>query len=367
MSRPPLSRRRSSLAELKAYRVPPEPPPIKLDANESPWPLPEDARRTLAEALAALPLHRYPDGLARGLRSALAAHLDAPEEGLLLGVGSDECITMLYGGLAKPGPSGEAVVLFPGPTFVMYAHTARAHGLVPVEVPLADDWTLDPEAMHAALERHRPNLVFYASPNNPTGNAFDPETIRALADAHPETLHVVDEAYGPFHRDRPEEPAKTLRPWVAERPQVAVMSTLSKCGLAGARLGWLYADPAFVAELEKVRQPFNLNALTQEAARLALTDLAPVIEEQLRAIVRERAVLRGALEAIEGLHVWPSDANFLLVRVPGDAVALRERLWAEGIAVRVFASHPRLAGHLRLTVGTPDENAALVDALRRAL
>lgn len=362
-----LSRVRPSLAGIVPYTVPPEPPPVKLDANESPWPLPPEARALVAERLAAIDFHRYPDGRASALRTALAAYLDAREDELVIGVGSDEAIAILLGAFARTDEAGqEPAVLFPGPSFVMYGVTAKTHGLRPVEVPLKPDWSLDEAALHDAFLKEEPALAFWASPNNPTGNVFDPKVLRRLIEAHPRTLHVVDEAYGPFHRDTPEARASTHAAWLAELPQVALLGTLSKIGFAGARLGWARLHPTLAYELEKVRQPFNLNALGQELARLALTELRPTLEAQLQAIVRERAVLEAGLDAC-GVERFPSQANFILFRTPHDASALRAALLERGVAVRVFAKDPRLAGCVRVTVGTPDENAAFLAALREAL
>ncbi len=361
-----LARVRPSLTGLVPYTVPPEPPPVKLDANESPWSLPVQARSLVAERLAALDFHRYPDGRATELRKALASYLGASEDELVIGVGSDEAIAILLGTFARTEDGQEATVLFPGPSFVMYGVTAKTHGLRPVEVALRPDWTLDEAALDEALTQQKPALAFWASPNNPTGNAFDPVVLRRLIEAHPETLHVVDEAYGAFHRGAPDAAPHTCAAWLADLPQVALLGTLSKIGFAGARLGWARLHPALAYELEKVRQPFNLNAMGQELARLALTELRPTLEAQLRAIVAERAVLEAGLDAC-GVERFPSDANFVLFRTPHDASVLRAALLERGVAVRVFAKDPRLAGCVRVTVGTPDENAAFLGALRAVL
>lgn len=343
---------------MKAYTVPPEPPPVKLDANESPWPLPANASRAIADAVAALPYNRYPDGRAQGLRGALAKRLDADPDALVLGAGSDEIITILMNALSHSEDGRTAAVLFPGPSFVMYGITAKNHGLRAIDVDLRADFTLDLEAMRAAFSAERPSLAFYATPNNPTGNAFDEEALRALVAEYPETVHVIDEAYGPFHRDQPTDSPRTLRAWTNEFPQVAVMGTLSKVGLAALRVGWLQAHPLLAAELEKVRQPFNLNAPAQEAARLLLEDFADVLEERTAQIVSERERLARALDAA-GFPCMPSRANFVLSRIP---LAQRETLLERGVAIRFFAD-PRLEGYARVTVGTPEETDALLAAL----
>ena len=357
---PPLHRLRPALASLRAYTVPATPPPVKLDANESPWPLPDEVRLSIAEAVAALPFHRYPDGRATALRSALAAHLGATGDELILGAGSDEVIAILLQAFMTPRNGEAPVVLFPGPSFVMYRVSAMTHGFEPVEVPLGADWALDGPAMREAFEKHAPPLAFYATPNNPTGNPYDEATLRELVEAFPHTLHVIDEAYGPFHRDPPEGPAHTLAPWLTEHPNVAVMGTLSKVGLAALRLGWLRAHPALIHEVEKARQPFNLSATAQAATQVVLERHASVLEATIAAIVGERtAVARGLRE--RGLQPSPSQANFVLARI--DA-ARKEPLLREGVALRFFGE-PRLQGWARVTIGTPEETQALFRALDR--
>lgn len=347
-----------STQALTAYRVPASPPPVKLDANESPWPLPEAARTRLADALARIDLHRYPDGRAQNVRDALARKLGGAPDDFVLGSGSDEVIAMLMTACSAPRPGqARAKVLFPTPTFVMYGITSRALGLQPVEVPLTDAFDLDEPALMRAFELERPNLAFYASPNNPTGNRFDDGVLERLVQAFPDTLHIVDEAYGPFA-------SRSLYSWCDRYPQVGLLGTLSKIGVAAARVGWVRLHPQLAAEVEKVRQPFNLNALGQVTAELALGELAATLDEQVAAIVAERARLVSGLREDHRLHVYPSEANFVLVRVTGDSQALADDLLARGVAVRSFQKYGgRLAGHLRITVGTPAENQALLTAL----
>jgi histidinol-phosphate aminotransferase len=347
-----------STRALSAYRVPATPPPIKLDANESPWPLPPAARERLAQALAQVPLHRYPDGRAQGVRDGLARTFGGAPDDFVLGCGSDEVIAMLMTACSQPRANqAHAKVLFPAPTFVMYGITSRALGLEPVEVPLTDRFDLDETALRAAFEREQPNLAFYASPNNPTGNRFDDGILERLVRSFPGTLHIIDEAYGPFA-------SRSLYAWCERYPQVGVLGTLSKIGAAAARVGWVRLHPEMAAEVEKVRQPFNLNTPGQVTAELVLGELASVLDEQVASIVAERARLAARLAEDPRLEVYPSEANFLLVRVNGDSQALAEDLLARGVAVRSFHKHGgRLAGLLRVTVGTPDENAALLAAL----
>jgi len=352
-----MARLKPVLAELKAYTVPATPPPVKLDANESPWPMPDDARRAIGDAVAALSFHRYPDGRATALRGALSSWLDAPPDELVIGAGSDEVIAILMQAFATESDGRPPVLLWPGPSFVMYRITGLTHGFVPVEVDLKSDFTLDRDAMLTAFAEHRPSLAFYATPNNPTGNPFDEAVLRELIEANPDTLHILDEAYGPFHRE-PGSAAHTLAPLLADYPNVGILGTVSKVGLAALRVGWVRLRAELAAEVEKVRQPFNLSATAQVAATVLLTKHAQVIEDAAQSIVRERARLHAAL-AERALDPQPSGANFILARVPASAKAA---LLEKGVALRFFGD-PRLDGWARITVGTPAETDALLTAL----
>ncbi|MGB3052467.1 MAG: histidinol-phosphate transaminase [Polyangiales bacterium] len=353
---------RPELDELAPYRVPPAPPAVRLDANESPFPLPPEGRARIAAALHTTEMHRYPDGRATRLREALARGLGGSPEEYVLGAGSDELIASLATAMSRPRAGAERpVVVIPEPTFVMYRMTSRVHGWEPLGVPLDEDWDLDADAMAEAMERTQPNLVYYAIPNNPTGNCFSRDKVERLVDAFPDTLHVIDEAYGAYS-------GQSFATFAEERPHCALMGTLSKVGFAGIRVGWVRIHGALSAELEKVRQPFNLNTASQVIATLALTDLAPLLEEHLTSIVAEREGLAGELSRYEALHCFPSAANFLLVRYAGDVPALCETLLEREIAVRRFSgSDSRLRSCVRITIGTPEENGRLVQALHDIL
>jgi histidinol-phosphate aminotransferase len=349
---------RPELDELSAYRVPPAPPAVKLDANESPFPLAPEARARIAAALHASDMHRYPDGRAAELREALARGLGGSPDEYVLGAGSDELISLMATAMSRPRPRAERpVVVFPEPTFVMYRMTSRTHGWQPVGVPLDDAWDLDADAMANALGRTSPNVAYYASPNNPTGNCFSRDKIEMLVDAYPGTLHVIDEAYGAYS-------GQSFATFAEERPHCALMGTLSKVGFAGIRVGWVRIHEALSQELEKVRQPFNLNTASQVIATLALTDLAPLLEDAITTIVAERERLATELDAYQVLQCFPSDANFLLVRYTGDVPKLCSALLDRDVAVRQFSNgDSRLQTCIRITIGTPVENQRLVEAL----
>jgi len=274
---------------------------------------------------------------------------------VMLGNGSDELIQLILMGVARP----DAVVLAPQPTFVMYEMIATFVGMKFVGVPLGRDFMLDLGAMRAALCAHRPAVVFLAYPNNPTGNLFDAAAIETILQEAP-GLVVVDEAYHAFA-------GQSFMDGLGRHANLLVMRTLSKQGLAGLRLGILAGDPAWLAEFDKLRLPYNINSLTQASAEFALEHKA-VLDEQAARLRADREELHRALAGMPGVQVWPSAANFLLFRTetPADRVfaALREqRVLIKNLA----GAGGVLAGCLRVTVGTPEENAAFLAALRNAL
>ncbi|MFQ5893462.1 MAG: histidinol-phosphate transaminase [Nitrospinota bacterium] len=344
-----------SVKALEAYEAPVYPCRVKLDAAESPYPPPSRVAEGLAELARSLPVHRYPAADAVELKKALAAWYRTSPERLVVGNGSDELVQLLCTAFGGAGTK----VLLPVPTFTMYGIIARTLEMEPVEVPLRDDWSLDGEAMDAALEDEAVRLVFLASPNNPTGNRFAEETIRALVEAD-RAMVVIDEAYGEFA-------GGTLAGFVERHPHVVVLRSCSKMGLAGLRLGTLIASPPVVAAVEKARLPYNVNSFTQAAVRLVL-EHREALEAQIEAIRTERARLAEALEAQPGVTPCPSEANFLLFRVDGlEAKTVHERLLEAGVGVRYFGGPGRLGRCLRVTVGRPEENEAFLKALAAAL
>ena len=352
MSKSPRDLVRPEVLALRAYHVAPAAGMVKLDAMENPYRLPPALAREMGECLAGVAVNRYPDPQAPELRARVRAAMRIPGElEILLGNGSDEIIQIVSLALARPG----AVALAPEPSFVMYRMSAVAAGLRFEGVPLNADFTLDERALLFAVERHRPALTWLAYPNNPTGNLFPREAIVRVARASP-GLVVVDEAYFPFSG------GATLADEIARHPNLLLVRTVSKLGLAGMRLGLAAGTPEWIGELEKLRPPYNVNALTAAAAALVLAN-AGILEEQTRAIVAERSRLEKALDGIPGITRYPSAANFVLARV-ADAVRATEALNRRGILIRnLHGSHALLANCLRLTVGTPDENTKLIEAL----
>jgi histidinol-phosphate aminotransferase len=341
---------RPEIREISSYAVPKADGMIKLDAMENPYPLPSSVRERLAAALAQVAVNRYPDGAADAVRDTLRRKLEIPAEcEVLLGNGSDELIQIIASALSGEG----ATMLAPDPSFVMYRRSALIAGMRFVGVALKHDFSLDLPAMLEAIEREQPALIFIAYPNNPTGNLWPSRDVKAILSAAT-GLVVVDEAYYAF------ADASFLSA-VGRESNLLVLRTVSKVGMAGMRLGYAVAMPEWIAELDKVRPPYNVNALTQAAA-LALLEDAGWIAEQSAAIRAERTRLESALRRLPGTTVFPTQTNFVLARV-GDANALFQGLRARRILVKnLHGWHPLLAQCLRITVGTPGENDALLAA-----
>jgi histidinol-phosphate aminotransferase len=349
---------REDILSLRAYHVPDSAGLIKLDAMENPYPWPEALREDWLAVLREAELNRYPDPQGHDLQAALREAMGVPlDMVLLLGNGSDELIQMLALTLAKPGRK----VLSLDPGFVMYRMIALFAGMDYVGVPLrASDFALDLDATLTAIARERPVLTYIAYPNNPTGNLFDAAAVERIIQASP-GLVIVDEAYAPFTD-------QSFLPRLGDWPNLLVMRTVSKMGLAGLRLGYLAGPREWLTEIDKVRLPYNINALTQASASFALRHRA-AWDEQTATIRAERAKLFDALAASDGITPYPSEANFILVRTePGRAGAVFQGIKDRGVLIKqLHGAHPLLADCLRITVGTPQENAALLTALEAAL
>jgi len=348
---------RAEVRAMTAYHVPPAGGLVKLDAMENPYGWPAEMREAWLRELAAVEVNRYPDAAAQRLCARLRDAFAVPDGcDMMLGNGSDEIIQIIALALAAEG----AVVVAPEPGFVMYGHLARATGMRYRGVALDPaDFSLPRQALLEAIECHRPALLFIAYPNNPTGNLFDQATLRLAVERAP-GLVVIDEAYEPFA-------GTTLLSWASEYPNVVVMRTLSKLGLAGLRLGFVVGDAGGIGEFEKLRLPYNINVLTQASARFALEHLG-VLSEQTARIRADREHLYQRLAAMPELQVWPSAANFLLLRTlarPADAVF--SVLLEAGVLVKnLHGSAPALADCLRVSVGREDENERFLAALERA-
>lgn len=340
-----------------AYHVPrPAVIRAKLDANELPFELPAELRQRLAAVLAQASLARYPDANATELRAVVAAKLGVPGEQLVFGNGSDELIAMLCNALAAPRHGRPAAICYPVPSFVYYRIAADTRGLIPVEVPLDARFELDEAALITAVERDDPSVVFLALPNNPTGGLWRHDFAVELAHRFPRTAVVSDEAYAAYSG------ASNL-PALGHTPNLIVMRTLSKIGMAGLRVGFLACSPGMAQLLEKVRPPYNLGALPQAAARFLLEEASDWCDARAAEVVAERPLLVEALH-VRGFETFATASNLVLVRTrPGRAHELWKALQERGVLVRDFDRPGPLAGCLRITVGTREDHRILLGAL----
>ncbi len=357
---------RPDVQAMHAYFVQPATGMVKLDAMENPYTLSPELQATLGARLGAVAVNRYPGARVDDLKVALAAYVQLPDGcALMLGNGSDELIDLLHVACNVPG----AVVLAPEPGFVMYGMSAQLTGLEYVAVPLTADFELDEPAMLAAVAQYRPAITYLAYPNNPTANLWDAAAICRIIEACADIggLVVLDEAYQPFSSsswlDR-------IKAHPAQNTNVLLMRTLSKFGLAGVRLGYMVGPQALIAQIDKVRPPYNVSVLNAECALFAL-EHSDVFSVQAQEIRGQRAMLFEALEKMPGVTPYRSDANMMLTRLQGDtqrATDVFNAMKARGVLVKnVSKMHPLLANCLRLTVGTADENLLMLAALENSL
>ena len=353
---------RPDVQALARYAVADGTQAIKLDAMESPYSLPADIQAAVAHAVGKVALNRYPSADPRPVKDAVRTAFGIPAGAdIMLGNGSDELISLAIQSTCVPGD----VVMSPWPSFVMYEAFARLNHATFAGVPLTADLQIDVPAMVEAMTRLRPKIVFLAVPNNPTGLMWSADAIRTVVEAAP-GLVVIDEAYHAFARS-------TSMDLVLSHPNVVIVRTVSKIGLAGMRLGYLAGAPAWVDQLDKLRPPYNLNVLTQ-AAIVAVLEHKAVLDAHAAQICADRDALIASLAALPGVTSYPSAANFVLANFsgvaaqPGNAARIYDALKARGILVRnVGPMHPLLAECLRISIGTPDDNAALLAALNDIL
>nr|WP_315495380.1 histidinol-phosphate transaminase [uncultured Rhodoferax sp.] len=363
---------RQDVLGMHAYAIQDSKGMVKLDAMENPHRLPAELQDALGRRLGALALNRYPDGRVNDLRQALAAYAGMPEGfDIMLGNGSDELISLLAMACDVPTQPGQPkpAILAPLPGFVMYAMSAQLQGLDFVGVPLTADFELDVPAMVQAIETHQPAIVYLAYPNNPTANLWaEAGMVRVVAAAQAAgSIVAIDEAYQPFSS---RTYLDVIRVNPAANAHVLLMRTMSKFGLAGVRIGYMVGPKALIAQVDKVRPPYNISVLNYECALFAL-EHQEAFAAQAREICAQRATLLGALRALPGVKAWNSDANMVLIRIAGEgdgAQKVFDGLKARGVLVKnVSKMHPLLAQCLRLTVGTSDENTRMLKALQESL
>jgi histidinol-phosphate aminotransferase len=346
---------RQEVLALHSYHAPSGGGMVKLDAMENPYPLPQALRGEIARVTADAEINRYPDAGAHKLKEKIRAVTGLPQGmDVLLGNGSDEIIQMLALAVNKPG----ALLLSVEPSFVMYRMIAAFTGMQYIGVPLTDNFELDLPATLAAIKRHQPALVFLACPNNPTGNLFDANAIAQIIEAAP-GLVVVDEAYYAFTDD-------SFIPRLADYPNLLVMRTFSKLGMAGLRLGFLAGSTAWLEQLEKLRLPYNVGVLPQLVAEKLLQH-HDVLQQQAAQIRQDRTWLYERLVGTVDVHAYPSEANFILFRMT-HAGKVFEGLKQRGILIKnLHGTHPALDHCLRVTVGTPEQNEQFVTALQESI
>ncbi len=351
---------RADLADVVPYGAPQLDVAVRLNTNETPWPPPPAFSEQVGKRVAALELHRYPDRRATALRTALGERFGLPPERVWAANGSNEVLGQLFQAYGGPGRR----VLLTRPGYSAHPLLARVALTDTVEVDLDDDFALSAQTAAAAVRRLDPDIVCVANPNNPTGATVGLDVVRALHDAG-RALVVLDEAYVEFADPLRGADAVTATRLLDELPRLVVCRTFSKAWrMAGLRLGYLLAHRWVVDDLRKVRLPYHLDALTQEAGLTAL-ELADEVTAHVAEVAAERDRLYAALHEVPGVHVWPSAGNFLLFRT--DVPALFERLLERGVLVRDFSDKPRLAGCLRVTVGTRAEDDVFLAALTGAL
>ena len=346
---------RDDLRSLEGYHSPQVDVRVRLNTNESPLPPPAAWRDAFADELSRVEWHRYPDRAATDLRAAIAGWHGVDPSQVFVANGSNEVLQTLL--LTYAGP-GRTVATFE-PTYQLHAHIARITGATVVEGERATDFTLDPAEMRRLVAEHQPHVTFLCSPNNPTGVVEPPELLEQLLEVAP-GLVVVDEAYAQFAE-------WTALGHVDDQTPVVVVRTFSKTwSMAASRLGYLIGPRWLVAELEKVVLPYHLDAAKQIAGRLAL-QFVDDMDARVAEIVSERTRLVAAMELLD-LEVFPSGANFVLIRprsMPGRE--LWQGLLDRDVLVRDCSSWPRLDHCLRVTIGTPAENDAFLDALTEVL
>jgi histidinol-phosphate aminotransferase len=351
-----MSALRPSVLSVRPYLLRAETAPVRLNRNESPFDFPEEWKREVLERAMERAWSRYPEFAPAELIGAIARRWEVPVESVRVGNGSNELLQALVQVTLEPGRT----MLTVEPTFVLYAQQAELVGAGVLTEEFTEGWAFDVRRLARRLRRERPAAAFLCSPNNPTGTCLEEAGLREILAASPDTLVVVDEAYGEFA-------GWSAVPWVRDHRNLAVLKTFSKAaGLAGLRIGYLVAPPLVAAVVARAKLPYSVNLLAALAAERALEG-RDLLEERIKEIVQERERVREALAAIPGVRVTPSRANFLLFEVD-DAQRVFQSLVESGVLVRdVSGGHPRLARSLRVTIGTPRENDLFLRGIGAAM
>ncbi|MBP9014252.1 MAG: histidinol-phosphate transaminase [Smithella sp.] len=333
------------------YIAPEESGAIKLDSNENPFSIQEPLKRILLEKFLGIDFNRYPAAGSPALRERFARYYGVKKNMIMPGNGSDELIQILCMTF-KGSIQG---VLVPVPTFSMYKIIAVNTGNKVVEVPLDKRFDLDVETMTSKIKNNFPALIFLSCPNSPTGNLFSRSKIEAIIKKTPGFV-VIDEAYGAFC-------GQSLLPLLKKYDNVIFLKTLSKLGMASIRLGFLLGNADVIVQLDKVRLPYNVNALSQTAAGFFL-DHQKEFMKQIKEITQRREELYRELKKIKWIKVYPSQANFIFFSCAFDSNRIYNKLVAEGIVVKDINLPPLLTNCIRVTVGTKKENEAFLKTLK---
>ncbi len=345
----PLDAIKAAIQDSSAYTLEYLEAEVKLDQNENPHEIPESLKQKVLSRFRTMEWRRYPEFVPSRITAALNRFTGWMPEGILVGNGSNELILSTLVATAGPGRT----VAIPQPTFSLYRLLAEAMGGAVRDVPLKSDLSFDAAGLIAAARESE--VVIVCSPNNPTGSLLSARDLEAILEAA-RGLVIVDEAYHEFS-------LQTVAPLLDRHPNLIVLRTFSKAmAMAGLRFGYMLADPAIAREVNKVKLPYNVNVFTLTAAE-ALIDEAHAVEGSIRAVIEERNRLKEAIERRPGLDAFTSHANFVLFRTPYRADAVFERLYADGVLVRNVSHYPMLDRALRVSIGTPDQNARFLNAL----
>ena len=341
---------REDIKDIKAYYVPSSKNMLKMDAMESPFGVPEDLKQELLACIAQAQLNRYPDAIAEETQNTLRSLMEISNDfGVLLGNGSDELIQLL----AMACNSGDTVMSFE-PSFVMYEMVAKFTHLNYQGVRLDDRFDIDLDRTLDVIRSKKPKLIFIAYPNNPTGNSFDQESIKEIIKST-DALVVLDEAYYAYSEE-------SFLSQITNFPNLVVLRTISKIGFAGLRLGLLVGSHTTIEQLNKLRLPYNINILTQVSANFLLKE-KDRIANNVKIIINERQRIFDELSLIPNLIVYPSQTNFLLIKI-NDALSLFESLKANGILVKGFTKGSQLEDCIRLSISEAKENNTLLKHIK---
>jgi histidinol-phosphate aminotransferase len=345
---------RPEILEMAAYHADVADVTVKLDANENPYRFSDTLLKELFADLATVALNRYPDAEATELKGIISRKLGISQEQILLGNGSDEILQALMLTFWSVG----AKMMIPVPTFSMYGIIGRLAGYEVLEVSLDDNFDLCTEEMISLARREAVKLIFLASPNNPTGNCFSEDKIIELIE-NTGAVVVVDEAYAAFSD-------QDFLPKLKKYENLVILRTLSKIGMAGLRVGMMFAARGMVYEVNKARLPYNVNSLSQKAAGFILTHDDELLA-QIEKIKAGREWLLDKMSGIKGIHVYPSESNIILFRVSGGGEKLFKQLIEDKILIRNLSRPGRLYNCFRVCVGTEDENRLFIEALTRRM